>query len=138
MSESNPSERRGTLSWLTVELGLYGIVLALALALRLGGLAIRIMDTPEAAQALQSWHLSQGDAAAGSYSPLLALGQVLTFSLFGTSDVTARLFPALAGSLLVLLPYLFRAHLGRVGALSSALIMALSPPWSIARVMRMG
>jgi len=127
MNESNPTERKETLSWLTVEVGLYGLMLALALALRLGGLTIRIMDTPEAAQALQSWHLSHGDAATGSYSPLLALGQILAFSLFGASDVTARLFPALAGSILVLLPYLFRDHLGRVGALSSALIMALSP-----------
>ena len=127
MSENNLTEGREARPWLTVEMGLYAIILVLALALRLGGLDIRVMDTPEAAQALQSWNLAQGDAATDSYSPLLALGQALIFALFGASDGTARLLPALAGSTLVVLPYLFRDHLGRIGALFSALILAVSP-----------
>ncbi len=57
--------------------------------------------------------------------------QWITFWLVGASDTLARLFPALAGSALVLFPYFFRARLGRLGALFVAGILALDP-WMIA------
>ena len=52
-------EKRNPLSWLTIEIALYGVVLMLALALRLGGLQIRVMDVPEANQAWQAWRLAR-------------------------------------------------------------------------------
>jgi uncharacterized protein (TIGR03663 family) len=127
MTERVESEKRAPFSWLTIELALYGVVLCLALALRLGGLQIRIMDVPEADQAWQAWQLAHGVEPKGGYSPLLLSGQALLFALFGGSDVIARLWPALFGSAMVLLPYLMRAHLGRVGALAAALGIAISP-----------
>ncbi|MBN1639948.1 MAG: glycosyltransferase family 39 protein [Anaerolineae bacterium] len=120
-------ERRVALPWLTVEVAAYGLIVALAGALRLGGLSIRIMDVPEAAQALGAWQLAQGGVPEASYSALLTSGQALLYALFGASDVAARLLPALAGSAMVLLPYWLRGHLGRAGALAASLAMAVSP-----------
>jgi hypothetical protein len=120
-------DRHSRFRWLNVENTLYGVILVLALALRVGGLQIRIMGETEAHQALQAWHLVQGGALQSGYSPLLLSGQALLFTLFGASDTMARLLPALAGSGLVVLPALLRAHLGRYGALGAALALALSP-----------
>ena len=85
------------------------------------------MDAPEAAQAMQAWRLVTGKTPTGSYSPLLVSLQALLFSLFGASDMAARLFPALAGSALVMLPFLIRSSVGRLGALAASLALAISP-----------
>jgi uncharacterized protein (TIGR03663 family) len=122
---------RPLFAWLTWELALYGLILALALGLRLGLLQARLMDVPEAAQAGQAWTLATGvqlpPTMTGGESPLLLSGQALLFALFGASDFMARLLPALAGSLLVLLPYLMRPQVGRFGALAASLALAISP-----------
>jgi uncharacterized protein (TIGR03663 family) len=123
---------RPLFAWLTWEVALYGLILVLGLSLRLGLLGARIMDVPEAAQAGQAWQLATGGTLlpaddTGRVSPLLLSGQALLFALFGASDVTARLLPALAGSLVVLLPFFLRSLVGRIGALVAALALALSP-----------
>jgi len=56
----------------------------------------------------------------------------LLFFLFGDSNAIARLWPALAGSLLVLLPWTFRGYLarypaGRIAGLVLAFGLALDP-----------
>jgi uncharacterized protein (TIGR03663 family) len=127
MTERVNGEKKDLYSWLTIEIALYGVVLGLALALRLGGLQIRVMDVPEADHAWQAWQLTRGVEPEGGYSPLLLSGQALLFTLLGGSDVLARLWPALLGGAMVLLPYLMRDHLGRVGALAAGLGMAVSP-----------
>jgi uncharacterized protein (TIGR03663 family) len=58
---------------------------------------------------------------------LLVFGNLVVFLLFGASDAWARLLPALAGSLLVVLPWFLRRELGRVGALAAAAILTFSP-----------
>ena len=127
-TDKKPSQAHQPLfPWLTGEIALYGLILCLALALRLGGPGIRVMDVPEARQAVQAWQLANGGAPEGRYSPLLLLGQAALFAVFGASDALVRLWPALVGSAIVVLPYFVRAHLGRVGALASALALALSP-----------
>jgi uncharacterized protein (TIGR03663 family) len=125
--QSDSDQGRSSFSWLTWEMALYGLILALALVLRLGGLELRIMDVPEAAQAWQAWRLATGKTPTGGYSPLLISLQALLFGVFGASDSAARLFPALAGSILVVLPYLIRHSVGRLGALAAALALAISP-----------
>jgi predicted membrane-bound mannosyltransferase len=50
-----------------------------------------------------------------------------TFAVFGSSDFTARLWPALLGGCLVLLPFFFRRPLGRLAALVCAFGLALDP-----------
>ena len=118
---------RPLFAWLTWEVALYGLILVLGLVLRLGLLEARIMDVPEAEQAGQAWQLATGGTPAGRWSPLLLSGQALLFALFGASDTTVRLLPALAGSLIVLLPFFLRSRVGRVGALAAALALAISP-----------
>jgi 4-amino-4-deoxy-L-arabinose transferase-like glycosyltransferase len=126
-TEAAAETERPLFAWLTWEVALYGLLLALGLLLRLGLLEARIMDEPEAEQAWQAWQLANGGTPVGRWSPLLLSGQALLFALFGASDVTARLLPALAGSLVVLLPFTLRSLVGRFGALAAALALALSP-----------
>ncbi|MBN1584641.1 MAG: glycosyltransferase family 39 protein [Anaerolineae bacterium] len=133
MQESSSTKKRdifpsdGLYPRLTIEVALYVTIALIALVLRLGALDARLMETQEAANAWQAWQFASGSEPAGSYSPALLTGQALLFALFGASDTTARLWPALAGSAMVLLPYLVRTRLGRVGALATSLILAISP-----------
>jgi uncharacterized membrane protein YeaQ/YmgE (transglycosylase-associated protein family) len=126
MTDHTP-DKRSAFSRLTIESAIYGLILILAIALRLGGLQIRAMGETEAHQALQAWHLVQGETPGQHYSPLLLSGQALLFALFGASDTIARFLPALVGSALVLLPLALRSYLGRFGALGASLALALSP-----------
>jgi uncharacterized protein (TIGR03663 family) len=133
MQESSSAEKKGVspsdglYPRLTIEVALYGAILLIALALRLGALDARLMETQEAFNAWQAWQLASGGEPAGNYSPGLLTGQALLFALFGASDAAARLWPALAGSAMVLLPYLVRSRLGRIGSLATSLILAISP-----------
>jgi hypothetical protein len=58
--------------------------------------------------------------------PFTAFATALSLAMFG-GDGAVRLLSAVAGSALVIAPYLFRAHLGRTPALLAAYGLALSP-----------
>jgi len=78
--------------------------------------------------ALDVWRFYTGGAASiRGHSPLLFHGTTLFYALFGVGDYVARLVPALAGTLMVGLPYLLRPRLGRRGALLAATFLAVSP-----------
>lgn len=112
---------------LTLEVGLYLVVLAAALALRLAGLGAHPLNDGEATQALAVLdRLQTGAPAAVPGSPAYFAVTFLSFLLFGASDATARLGPALAGTALVLVPALLRDALGRGGALAASAVLALS------------
>ena len=51
------------------------------------------------------------------------------FSLFGDSDFTARLAPALMGTSMVAMPYFLRNQLGRVAAFTAAVLLAIGPSY---------
>jgi uncharacterized protein (TIGR03663 family) len=114
------------------ELAACALLTAVALALRLVDLGDRPFHHDEAQDAYFSWiFLTQGDY---EYNPLLhgPLRFYLTaamYALFGDSDFTARLAPALMGTLMVPLPYLLRGQLGRVGAFAAALALAIGPSY---------
>ena len=114
-------------SWLTVEVGLYLLFIALGTALRLWGLGQRPLSPEEADLAYQGWRFYQGLGGDPTGSPFLFHATALSFLLFGPSDHGARLIPALAGSALVGLPYLLRSRLGRIGALLISALLAFSP-----------
>ncbi|NIV31904.1 MAG: hypothetical protein GWN58_21185, partial [Anaerolineae bacterium] len=59
--------------------------------------------------------------------PGLFTGNVIAFTLTGSGDAIARWLPALAGVILVLLPYGLRHRLGRGGALAASFLLAVSP-----------
>jgi uncharacterized protein (TIGR03663 family) len=108
----------------------YAVLVAGALAVRLVGLDDRPFHHDESQDAYFSWLLfTQGEY---EYQPILhgPLRFYLTsaaYLLFGDTDFTARLAPALMGTLMVPLPYLLRAQLGRVAAFAAATALAFGP-----------
>ena len=118
----------------SLEMAAWAVTGLLAAALRLGWLGVRPLGEGEAEQALAAWRFAQGSIQAAPEGTLPALfsGNVAVFTLLGANDGTARLWPALAGLALVLLPYTLRQRLGRGGALAAALLLAISPTavWS--------
>jgi uncharacterized protein (TIGR03663 family) len=126
-----PEHSTMPLSWLTVEVALYILIGMIAAGLRFYALGAQPLQESEAVQALAAWRfLGFGILDLGfdvSYSPLLFLSNVFGFALLGGSEAMARLVPALSGTLLAVLPYFLRRHLGRSGALAASIILALSP-----------
>lgn len=126
---ADASASRAALSGLTVELALYGALVAAALAVRLAGLGRAPMLAEELPTALAAWRMLQGEMpGAAGYVPLLFNAQLVLFVL-GSGAMAARLLPALVGAALVGLPWLVREQLGRVGALAAAAFLAFSPSW---------
>ncbi len=130
LAEEAPEMAAGPvpLPWLTLETVLYTLLIGLTLALRLSYLDWYPLSAAEAAQSWPALQLYRGELpAAASYSPLLLSLNALAFWLFGASDATARLAPALLGILLVLLPLTLRRQLGARASLLAAALLALSP-----------
>ena len=115
-------------SGVTVERVAYLAVGLLAAWLRFCQLGLRPLSEAEAVQALAAFRFTRGDllTPAGTV-PALFTGNLLGFTLTGAGDVVARWLPALAGVLLVLLPYGLRHRLGRGGALAASILLAISP-----------
>ena len=115
----------------TVEaLAYLGVVLVAAL-LRMSNLGAAALSPHEATQALAAY---QGTALTAGGSPLLyTLNQIL-FGLTGSSfgDAGARLGAALIGTLLVLVPLLYRKVMGQLGVLAAAVALAISPTLAFA------
>ena len=116
-------------SWLTIERVGYLVVGLLAAILRFAELGLRPLNEAEAVQALAALRLTDGSfqAAPSGTIPGLFTGNVLALTLMGAGDAIVRWLPALAGVILVLLPYGLRHRLGRGGALAASLLLAVSP-----------
>jgi hypothetical protein len=114
-------------SFLTVENSLYLALFLVALALRLGGLGAHPLTDAEAREALAAFRgLYGGAETILPHSPAHFFFTYLGYLVFDASDATARLAPALFGAGLVLIPALFREHLGRASALAVSVLLALS------------
>ncbi len=111
----------------TWEHGGYLLALTLALTLRLVALGRWPLGDAEADLAWRAWQLSRGQAATLGSAPLYTLWTAAVFFLFGATDFTARLIPALVGGMVVLLPWGWRRFLGREVALALAWALALDP-----------
>ena len=113
---------------LSMELGLYALAFALALALRLHALERWPLLDGEAGLALAAWRWARGlPAILRGHSPSLFHLNALAFYFTTGSDALVRLWSALLGACLVLWPYGLRRRLGRAGACASAFLLALSP-----------
>ncbi len=112
---------------ITLEHALYTLAFALALTLRYLHLGALPLSDFEANWALQALHLAQGAKPVIGPHPAYVLLTSILFFVFGASDFLARFWPALAGSTLVLAPFFFRDHLGRIPALLLAFALALDP-----------
>ena len=112
------------------ELVVLAAVLALAATLRFWDLGSRAFHGDEAIHAGFAWQLADGRGYVHNpltHGPFQFIGTALVFVLFGDSDYTARVLPALFGTALVALPFFLRGYLGRTGALVTSLLLAISP-----------
>jgi len=114
--------------WWTVERGLYVLLFIAALFLRLLWLGTRPLSPAEAHQAWLAWHNTHPlpHVTVTGVSPLAYALQWLLFLVGGGNDVLARLWSALAGATLVLLPYALREEIGRERALLAGGLLAVS------------
>lgn len=112
---------------LTLEIAAYIAIALLGLILRFGDLGLLPLNAVEAAAALPAFTISQGGDAAIGAQPAYTLLTSFLFSIVPSSEFLARVWPALAGCLLVLLPYAWRDVLGPKVAVVLALGLALDP-----------
>jgi uncharacterized protein (TIGR03663 family) len=114
------------------ELIAWVLLVAVALGLRLYQLGDRPFHHDESQDAYFSWIFRT--TGQYEYNPLLhgPLRFYLTaaaYVLFGDSDTTARLAPALMGTIMVAMPYGLRSQLGRVGAFAMAALLTFGPSY---------
>jgi len=107
---------------------LYAIAFLLALSVRLVKLGGPPLSDVEARWALQALHITQGAHPAIGSQPAYILLTSLFFFLYGDGiNFLARLVPALVGSALVFVPYLFRERIKPRPAVILAFLLALDP-----------
>lgn len=109
------------------ELLLTILILFLAMAFRLILLGSLPLSDSEAEWALQALHISQGTRPLLGPQPIYVIPTSLLFFLFGSTNFLARLIPALTGSALVFIPYIFRERLKPTVSLLLTLFLALDP-----------
>jgi len=114
---------------ISLEAALYVLIAVVALGARLFALDRFPLQQGEGESAWAAWNILKGQTgvALASQSPLPVFAAVLSFLLFGDSDVTARLLPALVGGLSVILPFFLRRELGRAAGLIAAALLAVGP-----------
>jgi predicted membrane-bound mannosyltransferase/DNA-binding beta-propeller fold protein YncE len=105
-------------------------LLLLALITRFYDLGTRVMSHDESLHTYYSWRLFEFGEFSHTplmHGPLLFHMIALSYFLFGDSDFSARLYPAVLGVLIVGFPWLFRRWMGRTGALIAAALLLISP-----------
>ena len=102
---------------------LFGVIV-LAFAMRLIGLGSASLTMNEAENAMAALRLFRDG---GNSQLLYCLPTALIFRMFGASEFTARLFPAIMGCLLALLPWLLRGKIGVRKALLLSFLFAADP-----------
>ncbi len=112
------------------EMVAYTVIGVIAVISRFWDLGVRVMSHDESLHTYYSWRLY--DAGDFSHTPLMhgpVLFHVVAFSyfLFGVSDFSARVYPAVLGVLIVLYPILMRKWLGKTGALMASIALLVSP-----------
>ncbi|MCX7698912.1 MAG: TIGR03663 family protein [Candidatus Goldbacteria bacterium] len=105
-------------------------IVIMAVCLRFFDLGAKPLHHDESMHAFYSWKLFKGEGY--SYNPMMHGPfqyhiTALMYYLFGTSDYTCRIAPAIYGMLCVIIMWWFKPYLGRVGALFAAFIFAISP-----------
>lgn len=110
-----------------IEVTLIALALAAAILLRFLYLGGNALTDVEASQALQAFHLSQGNIVVVGGQPGYVSLTTLIFYIFSASNFWARFWPALFGSLLILVPLLFKPWIGKRATLLLAFVLAFEP-----------
>src|SRR5579883_92251 len=98
--------------------------------LRFWDLGSRMLHHDESLHAVYSYYLYIGKGYVHDpmmHGPFLFELNALVYFLLGVTDATARVAPALFGTILVALPYFLRDRIGRTGAVVGAALIAVSP-----------
>lgn len=106
---------------------LYGLAFLIALGFRFLQLGATPLTDSEATLALQALRIAQGEDPLLGPQPLYILFTSIFFAVIESTNFMARLLPALAGSVLVFVPYLLRAILKPRPALILAFLFAVDP-----------
>lgn len=115
------------LAW---EMVAYGALLIVGAVMRLWDLGFRAVHHDESLHSFYSWQLADGLGFRHDplmHGPLQFELNAAIFFIFGDNDYTSRLLYAVAGTVLVALPFFFRERLGRAGALFTSVMLAFSP-----------
>ncbi len=113
------------------EAALLVAIVIVAAVLRFWDLGTRAVHHDESLHGFYSWFMAEGGGFI--HNPLLHgtvqfIATSFVFRLFGASDTTLRLLPALLGTIVVALPYLlYRHRMGTLGALIVSGLLAISP-----------
>ena len=120
---------------ISIEFLAYSAILVFGLVLRTAELDSIPLMASETHNALAAWRVVMPGAAGTpliSSSPLLFALQTISFTLFGASELSARIATVIGGLLLVLSPILFRPIIGKAQAFLLSLLLAFSPVLLIA------
>jgi hypothetical protein len=109
------------------ELLFFALAFVLAIVVRLLRLGEVPLSDDEARWAVQALDLARNLHPVIDPQPAYVLLTALAFFVFQASNFTARLVPALFGSLLVLAPMLFRDRLGNKTALILSFVLVFEP-----------
>lgn len=117
---------------ITVQGTLYAALIVLAVLTRFWDLGSRTLHHDETLHTYYSWLYATGEGYFHNplmHGPFLFHANAFIYWLFGDSDATSRIMPALFGVILVGLPYFLRGprHLGQWGALIASTLLLLSP-----------
>ncbi len=115
------------LNW---EIIAWAAIVILAICLRFFDIGAKPLHHDESMHAFYSWKLFKGEGY--SYNPMMHGPfqfhiTALMYYLFGTSDYTCRIAPAIYGMICVIIMWWFKPYLGKIGALLAAFIFAISP-----------
>ena len=121
-----PTRQSSIVTGFTVEVALWSCIGLGSLALRVWNLGIAPLTNAEAANALTALALSRGESVT-TLNPFFITLQSIVMSLFGASDVGARLPVVIAGALLCLMPVLLRPQINRQRTLLYGALLTLSP-----------
>lgn len=116
---------------ITWEIALVIALAGMALVSRLWMLGARVMSHDESLHVYYSWLLATGKGFVHNpmmHGPFLFEATALMDALFGASDFTSRLVPAILGIFIVaVVPQLLKPWLGRYGALATSGFLLISP-----------
>jgi len=107
---------------ISLETVVWLVVIALAAALRLARLDHLPLAIDESVRTFASWQTSQGDTPANWPGDMTASLTAYLFSIFGSSDLLARLLPALAGAALVALFWPLSRYVGGAALVAAGLV----------------
>jgi uncharacterized protein (TIGR03663 family) len=113
------------------ETALFVAIFVLGALLRFWDLGSRALHHDESIHAVHSWYILSGKGIYRQdptyHGPFLYYSEAMAYFLFGATSYAARIMPAIFGTILVTTPMLLKRHLGRVGALAAAFMIAISP-----------